>query len=268
MELFVLPFMQALLAGVGSWLSVTLGAGIIFLQRDFSRRTMDIMLGIAGGMMLAAAFWGLLTPAMHLAQDWGKFSFVPLLAGLALGGIFLLAIDLLLPHMHALQNMREGISTHWHKSVLLVIAMALHHIPEGLAMGVSYGAVGSSAASAAPVSMATALMVTFSMMLQNIPEGLIVATALRSEGFSAQKSCYWGMMSGITAPLGAVLGALTADISAQLLPVALAFAAGAMLYVVAEEVLPEANASGNGHAATLACIAGVALVLTLDVLTR
>ena len=284
MELLSHPAFQALLAGSGSWLSVSLGACIIFLRRDFSRRAMDMLLGAAGGMMLGAAFWGLLTPAMALSAHMGKFAFVPPPIGLALGAAFLWGLDLLLPHLHIHQGKHEGVSTGWQRSILLVLAMALHHIPEGLAMGVGYGAAGLAGSIAAvtgsapdaamlmhgaeSVSLTTALMVTFSIMLQNLPEGLVVATALRAEGAPARTACLYGVLSGITAPLGAVLGALTAHITVQLLPIALAFAAGAMLYVVAEEVIPEANASGHGNAATLACIGGVALVICMNTLMR
>ncbi len=278
------PAFQALLAGMGSWLSVSIGACVIFFRREFSRRAMDMLLGGAGGMMLGAAFWGLLTPAIDLSAHMGKLAFLPPLLGLALGTVFLWGLDLVLPHIHALQNRAEGPSTSWTRSILLVLAMALHHIPEGLAMGVGYGAAGLAASIAAvtgggpdagmlmhgaeSLSITTALMVTFSIMLQNLPEGLIVAAVLRSEGFSARVSCLYGVLSGITAPVGAVLGALTAHATVQLLPVALAFAAGAMLYVVAEEVIPEANASGHGNAATAACIGGVAVVICMNTLMR
>lgn len=284
MELLAHPAFQALLAGLGSWLSVSIGACVIFLRRDFSRRAMDMLLGGAGGMMLGAAFWGLLTPSIDLSSHMGKLAFVPPLIGLTLGACFLWGLDLILPHIHPQQKNAEGPSTSWSHSILMVLAMALHHIPEGLAMGVGYGAAGLATSIAAitgggpdagmlmhgaeSLSLTTALLVTFSIMLQNLPEGLIVATVLRAGGTSARTSCLYGVLSGITAPFGSVLGALTAHVTVQLLPVALAFAAGAMLYVVAEEVIPEANASGHGNAATASCIGGVALVICMNTLMR
>lgn len=255
------PVAEALMAGMGSWLAITLGAAVIFLRREFSRRMQDIMLGTAGGMMLGAAFWGLLNPALEMSAHLKHWAFAPALLGLALGAFFLRGLDKLLPHLHGLSNTQEGISTTWRRSILLVTAMALHHIPEGLAMGVGYGAAGAAEAS---ISHGSALVLTLSILLQNIPEGLVVSTALRAEGLSAKKSFFYGMLSGITAPIGAVPGALAAGLMTNILPIALAFAAGAMIYVVVEEVIPEANASGNGNDATLACIAGVALVIILD----
>lgn len=255
------PVVAALVAGLASWLSITLGAAIIFLRKEFSRRAQDIMLGMAGGMMLGATFWSLLTPAMEMSDSLGRLSFLPPLIGLALGACFLRGLDTVLPHLHGLSNTHEGLSTTWRRSILLVTAMALHHIPEGLAMGVGYGAAGAGQAA---LTGSGALVLTMSILLQNLPEGLVVSTALRAEGLSAKKSFFYGMLSGITAPLGAVPGALAAGAMTHILPVALAFAGGAMIYVVVEEVIPEANSSGNGNDATLACIVGVGLVMCLD----
>lgn len=259
------PAWEAFWAGMGSWLAITAGAAIIFLRREFSRRAQDIMLGAAGGMMLGAAFWGLLTPSLEMSAPLERWAFVPALAGLALGAFFLRGLDKVLPHLHALSNTQEGLSTTWRRSILLVTAMALHHIPEGLAMGVGYGA---ASVEEAVITHSSALVLTLSILLQNIPEGLVVSTALRAEGLSAKKSFFYGMLSGITAPLGAVPGALAAGLMTHVLPVTLAFAAGAMIYVVIEEVIPEANASGNGNDATLACIGGIALVMLLDSVLR
>lgn len=261
MNITLHPVVEALMAGMGSWLAITAGAAIIFVRREFSRRAQDIMLGAAGGMMLGAAFWGLLTPAMDMSKPLGIWAFSPPLLGLTLGAFFLRGLDKVLPHLHGLSNTREGMSTTWRRSILLVTAMALHHIPEGLAMGVGYGAAGVVEAT---ITHSSALVLTLSILLQNIPEGLVVSTALRAEGLSAKKSFFYGMLSGITAPIGAVPGALAAGMMEHILPVALAFAAGAMVYVVVEEVIPEANASGNGNDATLACIGGIALVIILD----
>ena len=260
------PVFQALVAGLLSWLSVSLGAALIFTRREFSRRAMDCLLGGAGGMMLAAAFFGLLQPALELAAHLGRLTFVPIVSGLLLGAAFLWCLDRVLPHIHMLQDTAEGISTSWRRSILLVTAMALHHIPEGLAIGVGYGAAAaeSVAAQGAASGLATALVLTFSIMLQNVPEGLVVSTALRAEGFSARKSCFYGVLSGLTAPLGAVPGALAAGITAGLLPVALSFAAGAMMYVVVEELIPEAHLGEHSNTGTLGVMAGFLLMMVLD----
>ena len=264
--LFGHPILQSLLAGILSWISVSLGASAIFLRREFSRLAMDCMLGAAGGMMLGAAFLGLLQPAAEMASHMGRLHFIPIVCGLMAGAAFLMGLDHLLPHLHIRQKQQEGLSTSWRRSVLLVTAMALHHIPEGLTMGVGYGAVaaGSTLPSGVALEMSSAFMVTGTTLLQNLPEGLVVATALRAEGFSAKRSWLCGVFSGCTAPIGAILGAVASQVAGSLLPFALAAAAGAMVYVVIEEVIPEANASGNGNAATVACIGGLCLVMSFS----
>ena len=208
--LFGHPILQSLLAGILSWISVSLGASAIFLRREFSRLAMDCMLGAAGGMMLGAAFLGLLQPAAEMASHMGRLHFIPIVCGLMAGAAFLMGLDHLLPHLHIRQKQQEGLSTSWRRSVLLVTAMALHHIPEGLTMGVGYGAVaaGSTLPSGVALEMSSAFMVTGTTLLQNLPEGLVVATALRAEGFSAKRSWLCGVFSGCTAPIGAILGAV------------------------------------------------------------
>lgn len=263
------PAVQALSAGMLTWLSISAGAALIFARRDFSRFLMDCLLGVAGGMMLAAALLGLLAPALEMTEHLGRLSFLPVVCGLALGAAFLLGLDKALPHLHAMQDSVEGLDSRWRRSALLVAAMALHHIPEGLAIGVVYGAASHSVATQALQSggsadIATAVLLTASIMLQSLPEGLVVALALRAEGCSARLSFFWGAASGVTAPLGALPGALAAALASGLLPIALAFAAGAMIYVVLEEVIPEANASGNGNAATIAAVGGICLVVLME----
>lgn len=265
MDWFASPTCQAFLAGCGSWFSVTLGAAFIFLRKDCSRRAMDAQLGAAGGMMLAASFFGLLVPALGLTKSLGWLSFFPLSVGLLIGAVFIWAFDNILPHAHEAQGTTEGIETNWHQAILLVTAMALHHIPEGLSIGVGFGAMEPAAqfaeAGTQSVHIGTALVMSLSIMLQNIPEGLVVATALRVGGMPVHKCFFWGMISGATAPVGALLGLWTAGITAAILPVTLAFAAGAMIYIVVEEVIPEANASGNGNIVSVASILGVCVVL-------
>lgn len=262
MELAAHPVLLAAAAGMASWGAVSLGALIGLTRKDFSRRAMDLMLSAAGGMMLGAAFWSLLAPALTLSSELGRMAFAPALLGLALGAMFLRGLDMVLPHLHVLSNTAEGIPTAWKRSVLLAAAMALHHIPEGLALGVGFGAAGMEQN---VMSLSSAMALTLSIMLQNVPEGLVVSTALRAEGLSARKACFVGISTGCTTPLGAIPGALAAELTTAILPVALAFAAGAMLYVVVEEVIPESQSSGNGNEATLSFIGGVMLVMCLDV---
>ncbi|MBQ4568027.1 MAG: ZIP family metal transporter [Desulfovibrio sp.] len=265
MEIIAHPAIQALIAGLCSWFAVSVGAALIFSRQQFSRKAMDCFLGGAGGMMLAAAFFGLLQPAFELTTHLETWAFVPVTVGLLLGAAFLLGLDRIMPHIHNMQDQPEGLNTRWRRSILLVTAMALHHIPEGLAMGVGYGAAAAQGlAEQGVASLGAALVLTLSLMLQGVPEGLVVATALRGEGVTARNAFLFGSLSGLTAPLGALPGALAAEMTAALLPVALAFAAGAMIYVVVEEVIPEANASGNGNAATLSCIAGLCLVMIIS----
>jgi len=262
-------FCCAVIAGCGSWLSVTLGAALTFLRHDFSRRSMDAQLGVAGGMMIAASFFGLLTPAMVMTKSLGAFSFAPITVGLLIGAAFLWGVDQALPHAHEAQGTTEGFTTEWHGSALLVMAMALHHIPEGLSIGVGYGAVSTVdvlAKGVSGISLSTALVLSLSIMLQNLPEGLVVAAVMRSKGASAVNAFLCGSLSGITAPLGAALGVVLTGATATILPVTLSFAAGAMIYVVIEEVIPEANASGNGNLAAVASIFGVCVVLVFTAL--
>lgn len=259
------PVLYAIGASLCAWAAIALGALIIFTRQKFSRRTLDLMLALAGGMMLGAAFWSLLLPSLALSAHLGRWAFAPALLGVVTGALFLRTFDMVLPHLHVSTNTTEGLSTHWRRSMLLVTAMALHHIPEGLALGISYGATGVEAAG---ITLGDAGVLTASIMLQNIPEGLVVSTALRAEGCSRAKACFWGVMSGCTMPLGALPGALAADITQHILPVTLAFAAGAMLYVIVEDVIPESQASGNTNTTTLAFVAGLLLVMCLTTIFK
>ncbi len=264
MDIFAHPTLQAFFAGLGPFLAISLGAAGVFLRKEFSKSTLHLMLGVAAGMMLGATFWALLAPSLALSAELGKLAFVPTMFGLIIGALFLRGFDAILPHTHSLSYTTEGISTNWQRSILLIVAMALHHIPEGLAVGVSYGAVNTEQAMNAGISANSAMVLMLSIMLQGMPEGLVVAIALRGEGMSAAKSFFWGSFSGITTPIGAVIGALATSLSTQILPVALAFAAGAMLYIIIEDIIPESQASGHGNNATLAAIGGLILVMIFN----
>jgi len=222
------------------------------------------MLGFAAGVMIAASFWSLLAPAIELSEAMGLIPWLPAVIGFLLGGVFLSGVDHLLPHLHLGANMSEaeGIHTTWKRSILLVLAITLHNIPEGLAVGVGFGAVAAGIPSA---SLSGAVALAIGIGLQNFPEGAAVSIPLRREGLSRWKSFVYGQASGLVEPIAGLLGAALVLAMRPILPYALAFAAGAMIYVVAEEVLPEASRGSNGHLATMGTMAGFALMMLLDV---
>lgn len=226
------------------------------------------MLGFAAGVMIAASFWSLLAPGIEMAEELGQTAFITAAVGFLFGGIFLYAIDKLLPHLHmGLETAQaEGPKTNWQRSVLLVLAITLHNIPEGLAVGVAFGAVASGLGSSASIAGAVALAIGIG--LQNFPEGAAVSIPLRREGFSRSKAFLYGQASGIVEPIAGVIGAYTVVKMQHLLPYALAFAAGAMIYVVVEELIPEAQREEGGaktDIATIGCMIGFTVMMILDV---
>ena len=258
------PVIQTLLATLFTWGLTALGAALVFFFKTINRLVLDAMLGFAAGVMIAASFWSLLAPAIELSESMGLVKWFPPLVGFLAGGFFLRLVDKLLPHLHIeyRRDEAEGIRTNWSRSVLLVLAITLHNIPEGLAVGVGFGAVGAGITSA---SLAGALSLAMGIGLQNFPEGAAVSIPLRRDGMGRFKSFFYGQASGIVEPIAGVAGALLVGIMQPVLPYALAFAAGAMIYVVAEEVLPEANRDGNGHFATVGTLLGFAVMMVLDV---
>lgn len=258
------PVMQTLVATLFTWGVTALGAGMVFFFKSIDKRVLDSMLGFAAGVMIAASFWSLLAPAIELSESMGLIPWVPPAIGFLSGGIFLRLVDRLLPHLHIEYKMEEaeGIKTNWSRSILLVLAITLHNIPEGLAVGVGFGAVGASIGSA---SLAGAMALALGIGIQNFPEGAAVSIPLRRDGMSRSKSFFYGQASGIVEPIAGVLGAALVSTMRPILPYALAFAAGAMIYVVVEEVLPEANRDGNGHLATIGTMVGFAVMMILDV---
>jgi len=258
------PVLQALLAGLFTWALTATGAAAVFLARLPTRRHLDATLGFTAGVMLAASFWSLLAPAIALSREMGMGGALPALAGFLTGGIFLRLVDRLLPHVHlfAPEGVAEGLHTSWRRSVLLVLAITLHNIPEGLAVGVAFGAVAAGLDSATP---GAALALTLGIGLQNLPEGTAVSVPLRREGLSRLKSFWYGQLSAIVEPVAAVAGAAAVTLARPLLPFALAFAAGAMIFVVVEEVIPESQSGGNADLATLSALAGFAVMMFLDV---
>jgi ZIP family zinc transporter len=256
------PVLQALCATMFTWGVTMLGASLVFFFKTFHKRVLDGMLGFAAGVMIAASFWSLLAPSIEMARAQGRIAWLPAAGGFLLGGAFLRLVDFLLPHLHAGFEKAEGIKTHWQKTVLLVLAITLHNIPEGLAVGVAFGAIGLGGGAA---TLGGAVALAIGIGLQNFPEGTAVSVPLRREGLSRAKSFFWGQLSGIVEPMAGVLGAVAVLKARPLLPWALAFAAGAMIYVVIEEVIPESQVGGNTDTATLGAMAGFVLMMILDV---
>jgi ZIP family zinc transporter len=257
------PIIQALLATCFTWFLTAAGAALVFLARDFSRKVLDGMLGFAGGVMIAASYWSLLAPAIEMSEEGPLPAWIPAAVGFVLGGLFLFGVDKTLPHLHIGQRTAdaEGIKTSWERSVLLILAITLHNIPEGLAVGVAFGAVAAGVPSA---TLAAAIALAIGIGIQNFPEGTAVSVPLRREGMSQFKSFFYGQLSAVVEPVAAVIGAAAVLIAQPLLPYALAFAAGAMIYVVVEELVPESH-RGHSDVATMGAMAGFTVMMTLDV---
>ncbi len=255
------PIIQALLATVFTWGMTAMGAAAVFLAKDTSRRTLDSMLGFAGGVMIAASFWSLLAPAIEMSKGNDLPSWFPALTGFLAGGVFLGSVDKILPHLHTAAEKAEGIRTTWKRSTLLILAITLHNIPEGLAVGVAFGAVAAFPSA----TLASAVALAIGIGIQNFPEGLAVSMPLRREGMSQFKSFWYGQLSGVVEPVAAVIGAAAVILAKPLLPYALGFAAGAMIFVVVEEVIPESQHGGNTDRATMGAMTGFAIMMVLDV---
>lgn len=258
---------QALLAGLFTWTITALGAGLVFFTRRISQALLDAMLGFAAGVMIAASFWSLLAPAIELAELRGDPPWLPATVGFALGGLFLRLADRLLPHLHPGQPLAEaeGPATAWRRTTLLVLAITLHNVPEGLAVGVAFGAAAAGAEVPSGASLASAVILAVGIGLQNFPEGVAVAMPLRREGVPPLRSFWYGQLSAAIEPAAAVLGAAAVVAMEILLPYALAFAAGAMIYVVVEELIPTSQRGGRTDLATVCTLAGFAVMMVLDV---
>lgn len=263
------PVKQALLATLFTWGVTALGASMVFFFKRINRKVMDGMLGFAAGVMIAASFWSLLNPAIEMARATSDYPWVPAVIGFLGGGAFLWAADQLLPHLHLgfPREEAEGVPTTWRRSVLLVLAITLHNIPEGLAVGVAFGAVAVSAPidGVPAATLAGAVALAIGIGIQNFPEGAAVSVPLRREGFSRRKSFLYGQASGIVEPIAGVIGAAAVLMMQPILPYALSFAAGAMIYVVVEELIPESQLQKNTDIATIGAMLGFAVMMTLDV---
>ncbi len=258
------PVLQALIATLFTWSVTALGAALVFFFKSISRKVLDGMLGFAAGVMIAASYWSLLAPAIEMAEEGSLPAWVPATTGFLMGGFFLWIIDKILPHLHLgfPRQDAEGIKTSWHRSVLLVLAITLHNIPEGLAVGVAFGALASDLPSA---TLGGAIALAVGIGIQNFPEGTAVAVPLRREGFTRLRSFWYGQLSGFVEPIAGVLGAFAVIFIKPVLPYGLAFAAGAMIFVVVEELIPESQLEKNTDIATLGAMGGFAVMMTLDV---
>ena len=254
------PILLALIATLFTWFMTALGSALVFIFKNMHEKTMNMMLGFASGVMLAASFWSLLQPAIELTDKW-----YPPVLGFLIGGAFIYGIDKILPHIHTNfitgESTEEGIHTSWKRSVLLALSVTLHNIPEGLAVGVAFGALGNTGD---PALIGGALSLAIGMGIQNFPEGAIVSIPLAREGVTKWKAFNLGQMSGIVEPIAAIFGAWLVISIEPIMPYALAGAAGAMIYVVVEELVPTARNGQHSDYATIGAMGGFAIMMTLD----
>tara|TARA_B110000116_G_scaffold258226_1_gene259175 strand:- start:594 stop:1454 length:861 start_codon:yes stop_codon:yes gene_type:complete len=269
------PIMQALYAGLFTWGLTAFGAALVFLFKSSNRKVLDMSLGFTGGVMIAASFWSLLSPAISYVEMQNEMGFSDSPSWLApaigffLGALFLFILDKIIPHLHIFSKREEaeGMETNWKKTILLVLAIALHNIPEGLAVGVAFGALASPELTGMPevFSIGAAIALAIGIGIQNFPEGFAVSMPLRRQGVSRWKSWQWGQLSAIVEPIFAVIGAAIVMQVLPILPYALAFAAGAMIFIVVEEVIPESQRGGHTDLATMGLILGFIVMMVLDV---
>ncbi len=255
---------QALFGTGFTYLMTALGAAVVFVVKGTSRKLLDSMLGFAAGIMIAASYWSLLAPAIEVSGHMGSFAWVPAAVGFAAGGVFLRIVDKLLPHLHPgfAEENAEGIKTSWQRSTLLVLAVTLHNIPEGLAVGVAFGAAAFGLPEA---TLMGAVVLALGIGIQNFPEGIAVSMPLRGGGMSRFRSFWYGQLSGLVEPVAGVIGAITVYSSQGMLPYALGFAAGAMIFVVVEDVIPESQIGGNTDIPTMSAMLGFLVMMVLDV---
>ena len=256
------PLLLAFMAGLFTWAMTSAGAALVFLFKEINKNILNIMIGFAAGVMVAASFWSLLLPATEIAKEENMVEWMPVIIGFAAGGAFLILMDKVLPHLHpnSKDGSPEGMPSNLRKSILLVFAITLHNIPEGFAVGVAFGAMANEG-----VTFAAAMVVALGIGIQNLPEGAAVSIPLRKEGYSRRKSFMIGQLSGAVEPVAALLGAYFAMNMAYLLPYTLSFAAGAMIYVVVEELIPESQSEEHSHGATIGSMSGFLLMTFLDI---
>ncbi len=261
------PIAQSLMGGLFTWGLTALGAALVFFTKKVNYTLLDSMMGFAAGVMIAASVWSLIIPSIDMAEAQGIISWLPAVIGFLTGGLFLRVCDHYLPHLHIglPKDEAEGIPTKWRRSTLLVLAITLHNIPEGLAVGVLFGAAASGVDPTGTATVAAAIALALGIGIQNFPEGTAVSMPLRRDGMSVGKSFWYGQLSGVVEPVSAVIGAAAVIFVQPILPYALAFAAGAMIYVVIEELIPESQQHGNTDIATLGTMVGFSVMMVLDV---
>lgn len=257
------PVVITLLAGLFTWASTALGAALVFFFKKLNRKVTNMMLGFAAGVMIAASFWSLLAPAIEMSEPMGRLRFIPALVGFLLGGLFLLVIDRIIPHLHIgmKPNDSEAMGSTIERNLLLVLAITIHNIPEGLAVGVAFGAVATGGKQA----LVAAMVLAMGIGLQNFPEGAAVSIPMRASGLSRARSFCYGQLSAVVEPIAAVAGVLLVSAVEPILPYALAFAAGAMVFVVVEELIPESQLGDGADLSAIGCMLGFAVMMVLDV---
>lgn len=259
------PVLAALYATTFTWLLTAAGASLVFFFKTMNRGVLDAMLGFTGGVMVAASFWSLLNPAIEMSERmYPGMSWMPAAVGFLFGALFIFGLDKVMPHLHLNfgEDEKEGVKTQWHRTTLLVLAITLHNIPEGLAVGVLFGGASAGIEGA---TIAGAITLAIGIGIQNFPEGFAVAMPLRRHGVSRRKSFWYGQLSAIVEPIFGVIGAVAVVYMEPILPFALAFAAGAMIYVVVEEVIPETQRDKYTDVAVLGFIGGFLVMMILDV---
>lgn len=261
------PVIQALMGGLFTWTLTALGAGLVFFTKNVGYKLLDTMLGFAAGVMIAASVWSLIIPSIDMAEGQGYIPWIPAVIGFIFGAIFLRICDAYLPHLHLGQPKQEaeGVETTWRRTTLLVLAITLHNIPEGLAVGVLFGAAAGGIDPTGTATVMGAIALALGIGIQNFPEGIAVSVPLRREGVSIGKSFNYGQLSGVVEPISAVIGAAAVLMVQPILPYALAFAAGAMMFVVVEELIPESQQHGHTDLATLGTMIGFCVMMVLDV---
>lgn len=261
------PVLQAFIAGLFTWFCTIFGSSFVFMFKEVNRKLLDVMNGFAAGVMIAASFWSLLAPAISYAeqQGYGNWSWLPAAVGFLVGGFFLRLLDVIVPHLHLEDPIekREGPKTETSKNMLLFLAVTIHNIPEGLSIGVAFGATIAGAANGDALLSAVGL--ALGIGIQNIPEGAALSMPIRAAGSSRWKAFNWGQLSAIVEPAAAVIGAIAVISMSSVLPYALAFAAGAMIFVVVEQLIPESQTNGNNDIATLSLMVGFVVMMILDV---
>ncbi len=255
--------MQVMIGLLIPFLGTTLGAATVFLMRnEMNKKVEKILLGFASGVMIAAAIWSLIIPSIDMAEEQGKVAWIPAAIGFLLGMIFLLILDHLIPHLHLESDKPEGIKSKLKKTTMMVFAVTLHNIPEGMAVGVTFaGAILGNTG----ITIAGAMALAIGIAIQNFPEGAIISMPLKSEGMSKSKAFLYGTLSGIVEPIGAIITILLTNTVIPVLPYLLSFAAGAMIYVVVEELIPESQAGEHSNIGTIGVAIGFVIMMILDV---